>query len=169
MNQKQYKEIQRLYKYNWWIYIFCVLFFGYAVWAFVMQIILDVKFGPYPYPDWVIYVTLALSVACLWFVFADKMVLKVNEKGISFREYLYFKSKKFNWTDIKEAKVIQYDPVKDYAGWNLHINWNNNRIVYYIRSNKGLELTLKNNSKVLIGTAKAEELQAFLDENKFIN
>lgn len=166
MIDKNYTETQRMRM--WWVYAICVLILGSAVWAFVMQIVFDKEFGSNPGPDWVIYATLGISIALVWLVFAAKLVLKVNADGVSFR-YYPFMSKKFSWTDIKEVKVIKYNPVKDYAGWGLRYNWNNKGKAYSISGNKGLDLTLKNDRKVLIGTAKAEELQVFLDENKFIN
>ena len=166
MENNQYLETQRMRM--WWVYAICILISGGAIWAFISQIIFGLKFGSNPGPDWVIYITLAIAFFLDWLVFSARLILKVNATGVSFR-YYPFMSKKFSWEEIKEATVIEYDPIKDYGGWGLRYNWNNRGKAYSISGNKGLNLILKNDKKVLIGTAKPEELKAFLNTNKFIN
>ena len=166
MAENQYKEIQRMRM--WWVYVICILITGGAVWAFVSQIIFNNDFGSNPGPDWVIYATLALAIFLDWLIFSARLMLLVDSNGVSFR-YYPFTSKKFAWSEIKTAVVEKYDPIKDYSGWGLRYNWNNKGKAYTISGNLGLSLTLKNDKKVLIGTARAEELQRFIESNNFLS
>ncbi len=152
----------------WWVYLVTLLLLALAVFGFVYQVVLGHEFGSNPGPDWFLYATLVLVIFINWLVFAARLILKINSQGIFFR-YYPFTAKSFSWKEIESFEIIEYEPMKDYGGWGIRYNWNNKGKAYSFGGNKGLSLTLKNNQKVLIGTAKSEEMKNFLNENNFLS
>jgi len=163
---KEFKDIQRVTM--WWVYLICFFVLGIAVWGFIYQVVLGNKFGNNPGPDIFLYLTLVLALILVWLVFSARLILTVNSSGVSFR-YVPLISKKFTWNEITECEVLEYNPVKDYGGWGLRYNFKMKRKVYSVSGNKGLSLTLKSGQKVIIGTARADDLSAFLNENQYLN
>jgi hypothetical protein len=58
--------------------------------------------------------------------------------------------------------VRKYKPLAEFGGWGLRFGVSGK--AYNISGNKGLQLELTNNKKLLIGTQKPEELSEALNK-----
>ena len=69
--------------------------------------------------------------------------------------YVPFVRKSVKWTEVEEARVVNYGFV---GGWGIRF-WTSYGTVYNVSGNKGLALNLKDGKKFLIGTQKENELR----------
>jgi hypothetical protein len=90
-----------------------------------------------------------------------RLETEINKQGIIivFRPF-FFKPKQIQWDEIKEAKVRKYRPLLEYGGWGIRFGLKGK--AYNTRGNMGLQLHFVNGKRLLIGTQKPLELEAFL-------
>ena len=62
--------------------------------------------------------------------------------------------------DIRRLEVITYNPIRDYGGWG--IRYGRKGLAYNVRGDKGLLIELDSGKRLLIGTGRPEEMEAFL-------
>lgn len=62
--------------------------------------------------------------------------------------------------DIVHGEVRTFRPVKEYGGWGIR-GWGDDR-AYTVRGNRGVQLTLTDGQRVLVGSQRPEELAAAL-------
>lgn len=114
-----------------------------------------------------------ILVASLLFViginllfFVARLKTKINSDGIYITFFPFFtKSKSFPWDKIKKAYVRKYKPIWEYGGWGIRIRWNSR--AYNTSGTMGMQLIMQDGKKILIGTQKPEELDAFLKKYIF--
>jgi hypothetical protein len=115
-------------------------------------------------------------IAALYFLFV--MTTIINSEGVFVKFFpLMRKYKFFSWEEILSADVKKYNPLLDGGGWGIRFNPLSvrllriggysktifNKVYYTMRGNIGLELTLANGKKVLIGTQKPDEAVKILN------
>lgn len=98
-----------------------------------------------------ILLPLTLITLVLWFFLKSlKLSISINKTGISYRFSPFISQKNISWAEIKEAKIVHYDPLYDCGGWGMkHSQKYGN--VYNTQGDIGLFVTLQNNRKILIG------------------
>lgn len=133
--------------------------FGYAV---VQQVILKHPFGRTPAPDWVLVLVELFFLLLLIFMFSIKLTTIVDEGGIRYRYFpLQRKTTLIKWEDVHTAVMRQYNSFYEYGGWGIMKGTakNGDAINTSASSGIGLQLELMNRRRLLIGTAKPEELE----------
>jgi hypothetical protein len=86
-----------------------------------------------------------------------KLITQVTTKGIQIRfSPLQTHFHLFRWEDIEQLAIRTYNPVLEYGGWGIRFGPSGN--AYNVSGNVGLQLVLRGNRKLLIGTTKAGEL-----------
>lgn len=104
---------------------------------------LNVLFGFLP--------AIVILVAVTYLIAKSKLVTQIRENGIYVKFYPFHLSfKKYSWEDINELYLRKYKPLTEYGGWGLKLGPSGS--AYNVSGNVGIQLVLKNNSKVLIGT-----------------
>ncbi|HPG73989.1 MAG TPA: hypothetical protein PLM49_06835 [Bacteroidales bacterium] len=165
--QKEYYELQKQsQKWIWYLMLFLLLL---NVWAIIQQVIFNIPFGNIPAPNWVLFVALGV-LAMFWsLLIFSKLETKINEKGVWFRYHpFHLRYCCIEWNEIDKAYVRLYRPMKEYGGWGMRTAFNgDNGKAYNVAGNIGLQLELKNGSKVLIGTAQGVEMREFLQMSQF--
>lgn len=146
-----------------WIYFAIVLVAGVVVWGIVQQVILGVPFGNNPAPDWVVLLMGLIPIALAWMLLGSKLSTRIDQNGIHYKFSPFINRWKVkNWSEIKDATLITYHPLRDYGGWGLR--WGRKGKALNVAGNRGLSVQLKNGKKFMLGTQKAEEMQQFLSE-----
>lgn len=103
---------------------------------------------------------MAVNLFLLWSLLTTRLVTEVSESEIRYRYFpFHFSMRSITWSQVKNAFVRQYSPLGEYGGWGIRKKLFKNDWVYNISGKEGLQLELKDGSKVLIGTQKPEELQ----------
>ena len=100
--------------------------------------------------------------------FFSKLKTKINTEGVSVVFHPFFnKPKLFRWEDIEKAFVRKYQPLWEYGGWGIRFGMKGR--AYNTSGNKGLQLLMKSGKRILIGTQKSDELDAYLKKYIFTN
>jgi hypothetical protein len=86
-----------------------------------------------------------------------KLISQVTTEGIQIRfSPLQSRFLLYRWEDIEHLSVRTYNPLLEYGGWGIRFGPSGN--AYNVSGNVGLQLVLRGNHKLLIGTTKASEL-----------
>jgi len=83
---------------------------------------------------------------------------QIRQDGVYVRFFpvrLHFR--KYPWEDIEKIFVRKYSPLGEYGGWGIRFSLSGKGRALNISGNKGIQLVLPNNAKLLIGTNKPEE------------
>jgi len=115
----------------------------------------------------VLAVSVLIVIGLLALFFFARLTTKINNDviEITYRP-LILKAKVFRWDEIDEAFVRKYNSLWEYGGWGIRYSFKGR--AYNTSGNMGLQLILKSGKKILIGTQKPEELEAFLKKYIFV-
>lgn len=150
-----FREVQR-WRDVWWV---MALVFGLAAlqwWIFFTQIVRGAPVGNNPGSD--------LVVLVYWFVFGIgfpafffwlHMVVEVSS-GMVIIRYRPFINRQITIDQIAHVEPRAYQPLREFGGWGIR-GWNG-RVAYNVSGNTGVELTLVDGQRVLIGTQRAGEM-----------
>lgn len=152
-----YHEEQRISQ--WWVWVIVLVVAGLSWWALVQQVVLGRPWGDDPAPDWGVWlywVLVGLAVpTLLWW---SRLILDVTGQEVSIR-YRPFTRRSIPLTEIEDVSVRTYSPVKEYGGWGIK-GWSRRNVVYNARGNRGVQLILRDDRKVMLGSQRPEELAA---------
>jgi hypothetical protein len=150
-----FREVQR-WRDVWWV---MVLVFGLAAiqwYGFIQQIVLGQPFGNKPGPDWlVMLIWLLFGIGMPIFFFNMRLVVEVNRESVVIG-YRPLTTRSISMNSISEVEAREYQPLREFGGWG--IRGGNRRIVYNVSGNRGVDITLVDGRKVLIGSQRAEDL-----------
>lgn len=89
--------------------------------------------------------------------------LRIEKEGIYVNYFpFHFKPLFFNWNEIDHFEMRKYNPLTEYGGWGLKGTRRNR--VYNVSGDIGLQITLKNGNKLLVGTANPNKMEVALLE-----
>lgn len=110
------------------------------------------------------------SVLMLLFTLAFlllKLETYIKKDGIYVRFFpFHLTVRKYSWDNIQRFSVRQYDPISEYGGWGFRFGFLKKGMAFNVSGNKGIQLVLKNGSRLLIGTNKPEEASETLQKLK---
>lgn len=99
-----------------------------------------------------------------------KLTTTITPDGIRVKFFpLYIFDQEIKWEDISDIYIRKYKPIAEYGGWG--VRWSGkNGTAYTTQGYYGIQLVLKNNKKVLIGTQQSTQIEVLISEwkNKFI-
>ena len=107
----------------------------------------------------------ALSVVLIpcALIFIIKLKTRIDEIGIHYQFYpIHLKMKIIPWKDIEYAQTRIYNALPEYGGWGLNFLGKKGRAIN-IKGNIGIQLTLNNNKRILIGTQKKFDADNVID------
>jgi hypothetical protein len=111
-----------------------------------------------------------LIVALIAFFANMKMVTQIRADGIYVR-YPPFEPdfKGYLWTDIEEVYIREFDAVGEYGGWGIRVGFSGVKYggsgkAYIFSGNVGIQIVLSDHSRVLIGTARGDEIAGLLHQ-----
>lgn len=152
-----FKEVQR-FRDVWWI---MVLVFGLAAlqwWIFLGQIIGGIPMGNNPAPDAVVlFIWLLGGVGLPVLFLLLGLEVEVSPNAVIIRFTPLF-TRVIEKREITYVEALTYQPLRQFGGWGIR-GWGG-RVAYNVRGNQGVELTLYDGRRVLIGTQRAAELAA---------
>lgn len=88
-------------------------------------------------------------------VLALKLVTEVDERGVRIR-LTPLASRRIAPEAIEAAYVRTYRPLLEYGGWGVRWGWSGR--AYNASGNRGVQLVLKDGTRLLIGSQQPEEL-----------
>lgn len=157
-----YRETQRFRQ--WWVWVLLLVVAAAAWWAFIQQIILGRPFGQNPAPDWgvwLLWVVIGIGLPAL--LLSIRMAVEVMSDQVVIR-YRPLVKRSIPAAEIVEAKARTYQPVKEYGGWGIK-GWSRKNMAYNMSGHRGVELTLRDGRRVMLGSQQPEQLaQAILTQ-----
>ena len=117
--------------------------------------------------------TLVGILVSVLFILSFKLTTRIDEKGIHYQFFpFHFSLRTINWSEINNVKVRTYDPIGEFGGWGIKGGslWNKSKgKAINVSGDIGIQLTLKNSKKLLIGTQKETEAKRVINtyKNKF--
>lgn len=129
-------------------------------WAFVQQIVLGEPWGDNPASDaalLVIVLVFGLLFPLLFLV--AHLCVEVRTDLMKARFFpLHLRPRTFAREDIICHRLVTYRPLRDFGGWG--IRYGSVGKAYNISGNRGVLLELRDGGTLLIGSRRAEELDA---------
>lgn len=110
---------------------------------------------------WVAALPLLLTAALMAAFALVELRTTITEDGVEVRFWPFTRRRIFR-SEIAGMHVRRYSPLGEYGGWGIRASIGNG-MAYNVSGNMGLQLELRNGKKILIGTRRPEELQAFVE------
>ena len=86
-----------------------------------------------------------------------KLETEVRSDGLYVRFFpFHIRYKEFTAEDLTECCARTYRPILEYGGWGIRLGKKGK--AYNVKGNKGVQLILKNQKRLLIGSQKPDEL-----------
>lgn len=150
-----FREEQRFHQ--WWVWL---LVYGVAViqwWGFIQQIILGQPWGDNPAPDsMLVLFWLLFGVGFPAFFHILRLTVEVTDTHIRIRFYPLTR-RIIPLEDVIRAEAREYQPIWEYGGWG--IRGIGGKRAYNVSGNQGVELTLQDGRKIMIGSRRADEME----------
>lgn len=158
-----YREVQRLAQP--WIWAVVLLPIALSWWGFVQQVLLGRQFGNRPASDpLMVVIWLAFGVGLPLLLAVGYLRTEVGEDALRLR-FFPFWSRTVRIRDIRQCQPRTYSPVGEYWGWG--IRWTpGHGWCYTVKGNRGVQLTLDGGKRLLVGSARPEELAAAINARR---
>jgi hypothetical protein len=154
-----FREVQRFRQWFFWVPVLVVI--GVVWWQFAEQIVLGNPQGAKPIPDWLAWIlALVFGIGIPVLVALLRLVTEVRP-GLLSVGLAPFRTRNIPIHDIHEAQPREYSPMAEFGGWGVRMGRDGCR-AYNAYGSMGVQLTLTDGSRILIGTQKAEALLAAL-------
>lgn len=86
-----------------------------------------------------------------------KLITQVTAEGVQVRfSPVQRRFQLYRWDDIEQLFIRTYQPLTEYGGWGLRLGPSGS--AYNVSGNIGLQLVLRGNYKILIGTTNPDGL-----------
>jgi hypothetical protein len=114
-----------------------------------------------------IFVTISITMLVSAVIFLFKLTTRIDQEGIHYQFFpFHLKLRSIAWNEIKTAYVRNYDAITEYGGWGLKggFFWKKSKgVAINVSGDIGIQLTLKNGKKILIGTQLKEQANQVLE------
>ncbi len=139
-----------------------LVFASLAEFIAIVAIILESSNHPNPpgfpaIPIAIIVITGALIPLLLMSI---RLIIEVHDDGIYYRLAPFGPFRRIAFTDIAQAELIEYNPLRDFGGWGKKRRlWGKFKgTCYTMGGTRALAITLTNGKRIFIGTHQPEEL-----------
>ncbi|MGI5940608.1 MAG: DUF6141 family protein [Thermoleophilia bacterium] len=154
-----FREVQRFRQ--WFLWVPALVVTGVIWWQFVEQVVRGNPQGTEPIPDYLAWIlTLVFGVGIPVFMAFLRLVTEVR-LGLLSVGLAPFRSRLIPVHEIHGARSREYSPMAEFGGWGIRTASDGSR-AYNAYGTMGVQLTLTDGSRILVGTQRAEELLAAL-------
>jgi hypothetical protein len=148
---------------QWWIWFILLALNTLFVYGIIQQVFMGIPFGDKPMNNMFLILVFLFVLVLTIFILLIRLETIIDQEGISVRLFpMHLSFKKFLWTDIEQAYLREYAPLKEFGGWGIKYSLSNYGTAYTSSGNQGLQLVLKDKRQFLIGTQKWDELTLLL-------
>jgi len=158
--RSRFEETQKLNFAGWWKLFFCAtalfgVIVGITVVHWMHNLLLDGVTG---------FVVLGgCSGSIMLYILFGSMRTRVDGQGVHVK-FGPLPWKTFDTGEIKWAAACTYNAKKEFGGWGMRVNLKGQDDSYTLNGDRGVRLTLRNAKPVLIGSERAEELEAAIEQ-----
>ena len=158
-----FSEEQRMRQIWIWLLVGMVAVISWV--AFVHQIMFDDPFGTRPAPNFIVWLILAIfGIGLPWLMYSLKLTTRLERSRlvIRFRPLL---TREFPLEEITSCEARTYRPLREFGGWGIRFSPKYGR-AYNMSGNRGVQLHLSNDRRVLIGSQRADELARLIKQQE---
>jgi len=158
-----FSEEQRMRQIWIWLLVGMVAVISWV--AFVQQIMFDDPFGTRPAPNFIVWLILAIfGIGLPWLMYSLKLTTRLERSRlvIRFRPLL---TREFPLEEITSCEARTYRPLREFGGWGIRFSPKYGR-AYNMSGNRGVQLHLSNDRRVLIGSQRADELARLIKQQE---
>jgi hypothetical protein len=124
--------------------------------GFIQQILLGRPRGDRPAPDWfVVLFWLLFGIGLPLFFLYLRLVVTVTGESVDIHFHPLTR-RTIPMAEITHFEARTYSPLREYGGWGIR-GFGSNR-AYNVSGDRGVELTLKDGRKVMVGSQRADDL-----------
>ncbi|WP_316811333.1 DUF6141 family protein [Pedobacter heparinus] len=150
---------------QWWVWLIILSMNGFFLSMVYQQLILKKQVGDRPMADTGLLIASGTILLVTLLFFYTRFSTRIKKDGIYVKFFPFqFSYKHYNWEMVAKAYIRTYSPLGEYGGWGLRYSISGKGMAYNVSGNKGLQLELNTGKKILIGTNKAAELEAVLNQ-----
>lgn len=156
MSKLLFKELQKA-NLGWKWALFIILY-ALMFWALYEQIQVKDLTG-------ILAITFSTLVIIIFNVIIVSMNLEteIDENIISFRfKPFHKKQRTIKLDEIRKLYIRTYKPLKEYGGYGIQKSLRNGK-AYHLKGKTGIQIILKDNKKILIGTQKPKEAERIIN------
>lgn len=157
MKTTSFSETQRFRQPLVWLLLGGIM--AMLLWAVVQQIFLGKPFGTNPMPDAGLLVLTGLYGGFVFLFTRIRLETRIDSEGIHYRMFPFNRdTKHVKWDELKNAFVREYNPISEYGGWGYRSGMRRKNGALNISGKTGLQLVFNDDTKLLLGTRRGEEL-----------
>jgi len=151
-----FREVQRFDQ--WWLWLLVLIPTSTVWYGAIQQLVFGKDFGENPASDTGVSVLLVLfGILLPLFMYSLKLITEVRQDGLYVRFYpFHFSYRRYPYESMNSYKVRVYSPLKEYGGWG--IRYGHKGMAYNVSGDRGVQLELKDEKNLLIGSQYPEEL-----------
>ncbi len=113
-----------------------------------------------------------LMIIATGLIFIFQLKTRIDEIGIHYQFFPFnIKMKTIPWSHISKVYVRKYDAISEYGGWGFKQGalWRRkNGNALNVKGDIGIQLELKNEKKLLIGTQKKSQVESAINNYKHL-
>lgn len=157
-----FREVQRFRQgWVWGILTGTVALVVFLWYMLYQQLARGIPQGDNPAPD-ALLVALAvgmtlLALGLVTLFWRARLVVEVHPGSLHVR-FWPLGNRRFPLADIEHAEAVTYRPLRDYGGWGLRYGPKSR--AYNVSGDRGVQLSLAGDEKLLIGSQRSEALAA---------
>ena len=134
---------------------------GLATYGLIVQFVFGRPFGrePLTATQLVLMAAFMIAIGCglLWLVVAARLETWVTPDGLHVKfSPFHRKPRVYSAADIENAEARTYRPLAEYGGWGIRMGRQGH--AYNVSGDRGLQLLLRGGKRLLIGSARTDEL-----------
>jgi hypothetical protein len=152
-----YREVQ--YFRQIWLWLIILFVAGLMWYNVISRVLFQRSLGSDPIPLSLLSIFWLLFGVGLPLVgFYARLITEVRADGLYIRFVPFHLSyRKIPFDDIEQANVRRYNPLREYGGWGIRWHLKGGR-AYNVSGNRGVQLRLAGNRRLLIGSQRPEAL-----------
>jgi uncharacterized membrane protein (DUF485 family) len=101
---------------------------------------------------------IALLLAC-------RLTVAISARGLAYEFFpFHWKPRFIDWAEVRACYVRKYRPVAEYGGWGIRCGWGGRGRAYNVKGNMGIQLELKDGSRILFGTQRPGDVERIIRE-----
>lgn len=163
MKTVYFKEEQRVTSKWIWLLVSCLT--AVYFYSLVELIFFDNKTINNPEQDWIFIFFGIIPLILFLLLIKVKLVVVLDDEGCKFRFYpFHLKERVIRWEEIKKIHLRKYNPIFEYGGWGIRVLPFSKNIAFNIKGNYGIQIELKNEKKILLGTSESVEIEKVLKQ-----
>jgi len=158
-----FRETQKFRQ--WWLWLGLISLDGVFLFGLCRQLMYGEQFGDRPMNNTLLIISVVIVFLITYLFLSMRLETVIKRNGIYVRYFpFHLTLKYYPWNMIKRSYVREYSALLEYGGWGLRVGISGKGMAYNVSGNKGLQLEFMDNSQLMIGTKKSEELVATLND-----